>query len=109
MLDASKYRRLGRTGLLVSPLALGSDNFANPTPVDECVQIMGRALDRGINLIDTSNSYAAGQSEEIIGRYLQETGRRDEVILATKAYYPTGKQGVNEVVEGRRTWCEEQL
>ncbi|HAY82453.1 MAG TPA: aldo/keto reductase [Planctomycetaceae bacterium] len=112
MLDASKYRRLGRTGLLVSPLALGSDNFANPTPVDECVQIMGRALDRGINLIDTSNSYAAGQSEEIIGRYLQETGRRDEVILATKAYYPTGKQGVNDRGTSRRHLmraCEDSL
>lgn len=102
MLAAAKYRRLGRTGLLVSPMGLGSDNFANPTPEDECCQIICRALDQGINLIDTSNSYAGGQSEEIIGRCLKETGRRDEVILATKAYYPTGKGGINDRGTSRR-------
>lgn len=112
MLDAARYRRLGRTGLLVSPVGLGSDNFANPTPEDACCQIICRALDQGINLIDTSNSYAAGQSEEIIGRCLKQTKRRDEVILATKAYYPTGSKGVNDRGTSRRHLiraCEDSL
>jgi aryl-alcohol dehydrogenase-like predicted oxidoreductase len=85
-----EYRTLGRTGVKVSPLALGTDNFANPTPEAESIEIINRALAAGINLIDTSNSYAKGESERIIGRALAENGRRDEVIIATKAHYPTG-------------------
>jgi aryl-alcohol dehydrogenase-like predicted oxidoreductase len=52
--------------------------------------MLNRALDAGINLIDTSNSYAKGESERIIGRALKENGRRHDIILATKAHYPTG-------------------
>jgi aryl-alcohol dehydrogenase-like predicted oxidoreductase len=52
--------------------------------------MMQIALDAGINLIDTANSYNAGESERIIGRFLQDTGQRDHVLLATKVYYPTG-------------------
>lgn len=84
------YRTLGRTGVKVAPLALGTDNFANPLPEAEAVAILLRALDAGINLIDTSNSYAGGESERILGRVLAQQGRRQEVILATKAHYPTG-------------------
>jgi len=84
------YRILGRTGVKVAPLCLGTDNFANPTPEAECVEMVNRALDAGINLIDTSNSYAKGESERIIGRALLSDGRRQQVILATKAHYPTG-------------------
>ena len=85
-----EYRNLGRTGVKVAPLCLGTDNFANPTPEDESIAMIERALDAGINLIDTSNSYAKGESERIIGRALQINGRRHDVILATKAHYPTG-------------------
>lgn len=84
------YRTLGRTGVKVAPLALGADNFANPVPEAEAAAILLRALDAGINLIDTSNSYAGGESERIIGRTLAEQGCRHDVILATKAHYPTG-------------------
>ena len=63
-----EYRLLGRTGVRVSALALGTANFADPTPEDEAKQILERAVDAGINLIDTSNSYAKGESERIIGR-----------------------------------------
>jgi len=84
------YRTLGRTGVRVAPLALGTDNFANPVPEANAVAILDRALDAGINLIDTSNNYAGGESERIIGRALAQNGRRDAVILATKAHYPTG-------------------
>ena len=85
-----EYRILGRTGVKVAPLCLGTDNFANPTPEAEAIDIIDRGLDAGINLIDTSNSYANGESERIIGQALAANGRRDQVILATKAHYPTG-------------------
>lgn len=85
-----EYRTLGRTGVKVAPLCLGTDNFANPTPETEAIEIIERALDAGINLIDTSNSYAQGECERIIGRALAANGRRQQVILASKAHYPTG-------------------
>lgn len=85
------YRLLGRTGVKIAPLALGTDNILNPTPEDEAIRMILRALDGGINLIDTSNSYRQGEAERVIGRALKESGRRDEAFVATKAHYPTGK------------------
>jgi len=85
-----EYRLLGRTGVRIAPLCLGSDNFANPTPEAESIAMIERAMDAGINLIDTSNSYAKGESERIIGRALAASGRRDQVLIATKAHYPVG-------------------
>ncbi len=85
-----EYRIFGRTGVKISPLVLGTDNFANPTPESESIAIINRAINSGINLIDTSNSYAKGECERIIGKALKENGRRNEVLIATKAYYPTG-------------------
>jgi len=85
-----EYRVLGRTGVKVAPLCLGTDNFANPTPEAESIEIINRALDGGINLIDTSNNYVQGESERIIGRALAANGRRQQVLIATKAHYPVG-------------------
>jgi len=105
------YRQLGRSGLRVSALALGTDNFANPTPEPEAARILDAALHAGINLVDTSNSYAAGESEAIIGRALKKSGRRDEVVLATKAFYATGP-GPNDRDNSRRhiiAACEASL
>jgi aryl-alcohol dehydrogenase-like predicted oxidoreductase len=92
------YRLFGRTGVKVAPLALGTANFGRPTTGDEAEQILNRALDAGINLIDTANSYAAGESERIIGRFLARSGKRKQVFLATKVHYPTGPEstGPNE-------------
>ena len=70
-------RTLGRTGVQVSALCLGTANFGNPTPEDTARQMMQTALDAGINLFDTANSYNAGDSERIIGRFLQDSGQRD--------------------------------
>ncbi len=84
------YRPLGRTGVLVSQLALGTDNLVNPTPRSESIRMIHAAVDAGINLIDTSNSYAAGEAERIVGEALQLNGRRDQVLIATKVHYPTG-------------------
>lgn len=90
-----QYRPLGRTGLKVSALVLGTDNLANPTPEAESLAILDAAVDGGINLIDTSNSYAGGEAERLIGRWLKVRGRRDDVLIATKVFYPTGP-GINE-------------
>lgn len=112
MLASKYYRRMGRTGLMVSPIALGTDNFANPTSEADSIQIINTAIESGINLIDTANSYAAGESERIIGKALRENGLREEVILATKFYYPTGKKGINDQGTSRKhiiQACEDSL
>ena len=90
-----EYRLLGRTGVKVAPIALGTANFADPTPEDESRSILFRALDAGINLVDTGDTYGGGESEAFIGRALAASGRRHEVVLATKTFYPTGR-GPNE-------------
>jgi aryl-alcohol dehydrogenase-like predicted oxidoreductase len=78
-----RYRTLGRTGIKVSPYALGTLMFAtsigNPDP-DDSIRVIHKALDAGINLVDTADSY--GDSEEIVGKALK--GRRNSVVLATK-------------------------
>ena len=105
------YKNLGRSGLKVSALCLGTDNFANPTPEDECVRMIDAALDGGLNFIDTSDSYAKGECERIIGRALAKNKRRDEVVLATKVFYPTGP-GPNDQGGSRRhilKACEDSL
>ncbi len=84
------YRPFGRTGLKISPLVLGGDNYLNPTPADESERIILRALDAGINLLDTSNSYMRGASEQLIGDTLKKQGRRQQTLIATKVHYPTG-------------------
>ena len=85
-----QYRFLGRTGVKISPLGLGGDNFGNPTSAADSNRIIQKAVESGINFIDTSNSYSAGESERIIGEALDSGGLRDRVVLATKVHYPTG-------------------
>jgi len=85
-----EYRNLGRTGVKVAPLALGTDNILNPTPEAEAKKMILRAIEAGINLIDTANSYMRGEAERVIGQTLKESGLRDQVLIATKAHYPTG-------------------
>ncbi len=81
------YRTLGRTGVKVSALAMGTDNFSDtpnnmaPTPADEAARILNRAIDEGINLFDSGDVY---ESEGIVGRTLKENGRREHVLIATK-------------------------
>jgi len=85
-----EYRLLGQTGVRVSPLCLGTQNFGAPTSEAEATAMINLALDNGINLIDTANVYNKGESERIIGNALAKSGRRQETLVATKAYYPTG-------------------
>ena len=87
------YRVLGRTGVNVSCLCFGTDNFADPTPEEEAARILNRALDAGINLIDTGDTYADGEGEKIIGRALAARGRRDQVLIATKVDHGRRREG----------------
>jgi aryl-alcohol dehydrogenase-like predicted oxidoreductase len=94
------YRHLGRSGLMVSPIGLGTMGFGYLSDEPTSVAILDAALDAGINLVDTADVYGGpqtpdmtqgyGLSEEIIGRWLTRTGRRDDIILATKVYQPMG-------------------
>ncbi len=95
-----EYRYLGRSGLKVSPLWLGTWNFGDPTPEAEAIRMIHRALDAGINCIDTADSYAAGESERILGRALGG-GLRDKVVLATKFHFPVS-DGPNDRGNSRR-------
>src|SRR3954469_9932698 len=86
-----KMRTLGRTGVKVSPLCLGAMMFGawGNRDHDESISIIHRALDAGINFIDTADVYSAGESEEIVGKAL--AGRRDDVVLATKFHGAMGE------------------
>ncbi|MGP3990621.1 aldo/keto reductase [Streptomyces sp. 3N207] len=84
-------RILGGTGISVSDHALGAMMLGTAnTDQDDCVRIIHRALDSGINLVDTADIYGNGASEEVVGRALK--GRRDEVVLATKGHLPMGDE-----------------
>lgn len=85
-----QYRTLGRTGIKVSPYALGAMMFGavgNPDH-DDSIRIIHKALDAGINFVDTADRYSDGESEEIVGKALE--GRRDDIVLATKVNGPMG-------------------
>ncbi|MBV9872513.1 MAG: aldo/keto reductase [Frankiaceae bacterium] len=83
-----EMRTLGRTGVKVSPLCLGAMMFGQwgEPDHDECARMIDRALDAGINFIDTADMYSAGESEEVVGKALK--GKRDNVVLATKFHMP---------------------
>ena len=95
------YRPLGRTGVKVSPLTLGTmmfGGYGNPDH-DDSIRIIHRALDAGINIVDTADVYSHGESEEIVGKALK--GRRDHVVLATKVHGRLGED-VNQFGNSRR-------
>ena len=89
-----RYRVLGRSGISVSELCLGTMNFGGPTDEAEAKRIVDHALEHGVNFVDTANVYTDGRSEEILGRTLK--GRRHDVILATKVAQAVGNKGINE-------------
>lgn len=95
-----QYAHLGRSGLLVSRIGLGTMNFGDATGQDDAFGIMDRAVERGVNFFDSADVYGGpqspdmaqgyGTSEEIVGNWLARSGRRDDIVLATKAYQPMG-------------------
>jgi aryl-alcohol dehydrogenase-like predicted oxidoreductase len=104
-----EYRPLGRTGISVSQLCLGTmmfGAFGNPDH-DDAVQIIHKAHDAGINFIDTADGYSAGESEEILGKALAG-GRRDNVVLAVKFGVPFGDDDPNHRGASRR-WIVEAV
>lgn len=88
-----EYRPLGRTGVQVSSMCLGCMMFGGKTPPDEAYGIIDRALEEGINFLDTANVYAMGRSEEVTGEALKRNGKRHQVVLATKVH---GKMGEDQ-------------
>jgi len=91
-----RYRKLGNTGLFVSEIAYGSWlTFASQVDLERASRIITRALELGINYIDTADVYAKGEAEELLGRVLPDIARRQDYVLATKVYFPMG-DGVND-------------
>ncbi len=100
MSDEMAYAHVGRSGLLVSRIALGTMNFGFTADESTSAAIMDAAIDAGINFFDTADVYGGPQtpdmakgygiSEEIIGRWLRRSGRRDDIVLASKVYQPMG-------------------
>ncbi|MFO1022686.1 MAG: aldo/keto reductase [Planctomycetales bacterium] len=100
-----EYRRLGGSGIKVSPLCLGTMMFGGATAEEESIRIMHRAIDEGINFFDAANIYAAGRSEEVIGKALAGD-KRDQVILATKGRSAVGT-GPNQAGASRKHLMEQ--
>ncbi|MYX71565.1 aldo/keto reductase, partial [Streptomyces sp. SID3915] len=102
-----QYRTLGRTGVQVSTLALGAMNFGaiGRTTQDEATAIVDAALEGGVNVIDTADMYGAGESEEMVGRAV--AGRRDDIVLATKAAMPMDDDRNHR--GGSRRWLVTEL
>jgi len=100
---AIEYRELGSTGVKVSPLCLGAMMFGawGNTDHEDSIRIIHRALDAGINFIDTADVYSRGESEEIVGEALAG-GRRDSVVLATKVHGKMHDDDPNQFGNTRR-------
>jgi aryl-alcohol dehydrogenase-like predicted oxidoreductase len=90
-----EYRNLGRTGVKVSRLCLGTMMFGRSTGEKDSIAIIERALGEGINFVDTANAYSQGDSERYTGKALAKTGRRGQTVLATKAFLPMDSDDPN--------------
>jgi aryl-alcohol dehydrogenase-like predicted oxidoreductase len=105
-----EYRPLGRTGVQVSPLCLGTMMFGawGNTDHDDAIRVIHRALDAGVNFVDTADVYSAGESEEIVGKAIRTPpSRRDDVVLATKLGVPMA-EGPNHR-GGSRRWIVHEV
>lgn len=105
------YRNLGRTGVKVSKLCLGTMMFGRSTPEADSIEIIRHALENGINFVDTADAYAAGESERILGKALRDYGRQ-KVVVATKGFFPIDRDDVNGRGLSRRhivQACEDSL
>jgi aryl-alcohol dehydrogenase-like predicted oxidoreductase len=102
-----QYRLLGRTGVEVSPLCLGTMMFGEwgNKDVDDSIRVIHHALDCGVNFVDTADRYSDGAAEQIVGKALR--GRRDDVVLATKFFLPMG-EGPNQG-GGSRRWIMREV
>lgn len=101
------YRQLGRTGAMVSELCLGTMLFGGRTAEEEAHRIVDRALDCGVNFIDTANAYGRGVSESVLGRALKANGQRERIVLATKVFAPMDDRDPNMKGNHRRHIIEQ--
>ncbi len=106
-----EYTQLGNSGIRVSRLCLGCMSFGDPASnmhawtldPDRSAEIIGHALDLGINFFDTANTYSAGTSEEYLGRAIRNSVARDKVVLASKVYFNEGhlsKEAIAREIDG---------
>ncbi len=102
-----EYRSLGRTGVKVSELCLGCMMFGGRTEDQESATIIDRALDAGVNFLDTANVYSRGRSEEAVGKALKANGKRDRVVLATKVHGAMDDEDPNAQGNHRRHIVEQ--
>ena len=102
-----EYRDFGRTGMKVSPLCLGCMNFGRRTTPEDSYDIIDRALDAGINFLDTANVYSRGRSEEITGEALKRNGSRSRIVLATKVHGRMDDDDPNAAGTSRRHIIEQ--
>lgn len=106
-----KYRRLGRSGLRISEIVLGTMNFGNPTDKSESFRIIDAALSAGVNLFDCADVYADGESERILGEAFTLNGKRPEVLITSKVFMRTG-DGPNDAGNSKHhilAACEKSL
>ena len=97
--------KLGRSGLSISPLVLGTVNFSWLTNEKDSFAILDRALELGVNFFDTSDNYNAGETEALLGRWFaQGGGRREQVVLATKLYSPPMEWGSEDEAKRTGSW-----
>jgi aryl-alcohol dehydrogenase-like predicted oxidoreductase len=101
-----EYRKLGRTGLKVSSLWLGTANWGREITAEQSFAIMDRSFEAGITSIDTANAYSRGVAEQITGKWIAERGVRQKIVLATKVYAPMG-DGPNDRGLSRRHVIEQ--
>jgi aryl-alcohol dehydrogenase-like predicted oxidoreductase len=80
-----QYRNLGKSGLKVSAIGLGTNQFGGKVNLESTKNILAAALDLGVNFIDTADVYQSGRSEKFIGQALD--GRRDQALIATKVFF----------------------
>lgn len=106
-ITTDNYRQFGRTGVKISPLTLGCMMFGRRTELDESIRIIDRAIDAGINILDTSNSYSRGLSEEFTGEALKRNGKRSKIFLASKVHFPMDDVDPNNRGVSRRHIIEQ--
>ena len=106
-MKTTDYRLFGRIGVKVSPLTLGCMMFAGKTELPETIRIIDRAIDAGINILDTANVYTRGRSEEFTGEALKRNGHRGKIFLCTKVHGSMDDADPNMQGNSRRNIIEQ--
>jgi aryl-alcohol dehydrogenase-like predicted oxidoreductase len=107
-----EYKNFGRTGVKVSRLCLGCMMFGWRSSETDSIKIIDKAIDDGINFLDTANVYGRGSSEEIVGKALKQNSKRDKIFLATKVHHKMDDEDLNAFGNSRRhiiAECEASL